>query len=428
MKRLALGSMVATGALLLGGCGLGGGVYDMPLPGGADVGDDPITISADFKDALDLVPQSSVKVDNVAVGRVSDITLNDDGQSAHVELVVNGDVDLPEGTEARLQQTSLLGEKYVALVRPTAASSSGTLSDGDNLGLAKTSQAAEVEQVLGALSLVLNGGGIEKFQKISRELQKISTGRPGQIKEFLAQMKTFVTGLDDRKESITAAIDSLGRLSESLDGDKEKIANALEELSPGMQVIVDQRKDLVAMLSSLDRLSNVTVSTLNAAQDDIVADLQSLEPILAQLAKSGSDLPNSLQMLLTYPFPDSVLGAIKGDYLNVFITTNFRTLPLGCEAIGCVWPQVSGQKPSARMASGVKPPPSLLPTTTSAAPGLDSPTVTVPTAPSSPSSPAAPSDPNPSGPSPSASSGPSTPAAPPSSPDPSDPTSQGGDR
>src|SRR3546814_2339865 len=99
---------------------------------------------------------------------------------------------------------------------------------------------------------------------------------------------------------------------------------SLTELSPGMKVIVDQRAQLTAMLSSLDKLSTVTVSTLDAAQDDIVADFKALAPILEQLAKAGSDLPNSLQMLLTYPFPDSVLGAIKGDYLNVFITTNFR--------------------------------------------------------------------------------------------------------
>ncbi|KQZ75430.1 MCE family protein [Nocardioides sp. Root151] len=424
MKRLALGSLAASSVLLFAGCsGISRGAYDMPLPGGADVGDDPIKISADFEDALDLVPQSSVKVDNVAVGRVSEITLNDDGHSAHVELVVNSDVDLPAGTQARLSQTSLLGEKYVALVRPAASTSgpSGSLSDGDNLGLAATSQAAEVEQVLGALSMVLNGGGIDKFQQISRELQKISTGRPGEIKAFLGQMQTFVTGLDDRKESITAAIDGLARLSETLDGDKEKITNALNELSPGMQVIVDQRKQLVAMLSSLDTLSNVTVETLNAAQDDIVADLQSLEPILAQLAKSGSDLPESLQMLLTYPFPDSVLGAIKGDFLNVFITTNFRTLPAGCDAIGCVWPQVSGTAPATRTSPGLNTnaPPTLLEPTNSPAPGIPTPTMTVPTPSADPTDPS--TDPSPS--SDPSSSDPTTSSDPsPSDPSPSDPT------
>ncbi|MDN5896779.1 MAG: MCE family protein [Nocardioides sp.] len=414
MKRISRPGLAALAGVLtltLSGCGLGGGVYDVPLPGGADIGDDPMTITADFADVLDLVPQSSVKVDSVPVGRVSDIELNDDGQSAHVTLLVNQDADLPAGTVARLQQTSLLGEKYVALLKPTKPVTGEPVSSGTNLGLAKTSQAAEVEQVLGALSLVLNGGGIEKFQKISRELQNVSTGRPEEIKGFLRQMDGFVSGLDTNKEAITDALDGLGKLSKTLRGDKEKISNALQELSPGMQVIVDQRKQLVKMLSSLDRLSKVTVSTLNKAQDDIVADFKLLDPILDQLAKSGSDLPNSLQILLTYPFPDSVLDTIEGDYLNVFITTNFHTLPADCVAMGCAWPQVPGTTTPSSLMRSVDPglvPPTLLPPTDSVSPGIPDETVTVPTDPADPSGDSSPS----SGTSPSGPTGPSGPSGP----------------
>lgn len=408
-RRLAV-AVAAAGLATLSGCGmLSGGVYDTPLPGGADVGSRPMHITADFDDVLDLVPQSSVKVDDVAVGRVDRIRLNPDGRSARVTLLVNRDAQLPAGTVARLEQTSLLGEKYVALVRPSTPQAGRPVGDGTRLGLADTSQAAEVEQVLGSLSMVLNGGGIGQFQEISRELQQVSTGRPEEIKAFLQQMDQFITTLDDRKESITAALDGLNRLSKNLQADQDKIANALDGLSPGMQVLVDQRKELVAMLSSLDRLSTVTVDVLDKSQDDIVADLKALDPILDQLARSGRDLPESLEILLTYPFPDSVLGAIKGDYLNVFVETNFRTLPAGCQAAGCTWPQVedpnypkggsvSGQgkaldpqqllqrqRDAAEGGDGAgaesdEAPPSLLPPTSSPAPGSPRPSMPVPSA------------------------------------------------
>ena len=354
MKRLRLAATLSAATLALGGCGmLSNGVYDTPLPGGADLGSHPITVSADFVDVLDLVPQSSVKVDDVAVGRVSEIRLNADGRSASVELEFNGDVDLPAGTTARLKQTSLLGEKYVALIRPAKPQAGPAVRSGTHLGLTKTSEAAQVEQVLGALSLILNGGEVAKFQDISRELQKISADRPKQIKASLKQMDKFVTVLDDRKGSITTALDGLNQLSKTLNGERGKIVTALDGLSPGMKVLVDQRKQFVSVLSALDRLSTITVDTLNASQDDIVADFKLLYPILDQLAKSGSDLPNSLQILLTYPFPDSVLGAIKGDYLNVFLTTNFTTVPSGCTSTtsgskDCLWPQVAGASAQAK--------------------------------------------------------------------------------
>lgn len=367
--------------LALSGCSLlTKGVYNTALPGGASVGSHPLKLSADFSNALDLVPQSSVKVDDVAVGRVTSITLSKDEKSAHVSFLVNSSVHLPVGTTARIETTSLLGEKYVALQRPTSPTSGQMLVSGDNLGQALTSQAAEVEQVLGALSMVLNGGDIGQFQQISRELQKISTGRTDQIRSALRQIDGFVSVLNSRRGAITSALDGLDGLSKTLDGQRDQIATALDGLSPGLKVLSDQRPQLVAMLSALNRLSTVTVRTLNRSQQDIVTDLKTLNPILTQLARSGANLPNALQILLTYPFPDSVLGAIKGDYLNVFVLTNFRTLPAGCAAIGCSWPQVSPRVIYG--GSGTRGPaaPLLLPPTSSAKPGSPSPTLLLPTA------------------------------------------------
>ncbi len=423
-RRAAIGIAALTSSALIGGCGvLGGGVYDAPLPGGADIGKNPVRITAEFDDVLDLVPQSSVKVDNVAVGRVDDIRLDSDGRTALVDILIRRDVAMPAGTTARLQQTALLGEKYVAMVRPETPQAGAPVTDGTRLAIDETSQAAQVEQVLGALSLVLNGGGIGQFQEISRELQKISTGRPEEIKAFLTEMDTFVTGLDDNKEAITGAIDGLARLSATLDDDKDKIESALDGLSPGMQVIVDQREQLVDMLRSLDRLSDVTVDTLDAAQEDIVADFELLAPILDRLAASGQALPESLEILLTYPFPDSVLGAIKGDYMNVFLETNFRSLPPDCGAIGCFWPQLTTGEPAGGTGQGARrtpttpapddPSPTLLPPTTAPAPGVPSPTVTVPTpGPGVPPT-MAPTSPAPSSPTPEAPPSTTTPSTPP---------------
>lgn len=424
-------ALVATAALTLSGCGLGavsGGVYEAPLPGGADVGEDPITLSAEFSDVLDLVPQSSVKIDNVAVGRVSKIRLTEDGRSARVSLVVRDDVSLPAGTTARLQQTSLLGEKYVALIRPATPVAGSPLGDGAVLGRGDTEAAAQVEEVLGALSMVLNSGGIAQFQEISREMQQISDGRPEEIKAFLTEMDRFVSVLDSRSASITSAIESLNELAVTLEKDKTKISNALEGLSPGMQVLVDQRPQLVAMLEALDKLSKVTISTLDEAQDDIVADLKLLDPILDQLAKAGSDLPYALEILFTYPFPDEVLNALRGDYMNLFMITNFRT-PAGCQSKGCEWLQPavgggSGGSVSSQSGSSDAPP-GLLPSTTSPVPGSSSPSIPGESIlPSAPGSSSSSSDPSQSGSS-SPSSSPSDPSGSPSE-SPTEPSSGSG--
>ena len=65
-RTAVLARALVAGALVLSGCS----VYDVPLPGGADVGKNPITVTVMFRDVLDLVPQSTVKVDDVTVGKV----------------------------------------------------------------------------------------------------------------------------------------------------------------------------------------------------------------------------------------------------------------------------------------------------------------------------------------------------------------------
>ena len=106
-------------ALVLTGCGFD--PYKLPLPGGVDVGSDPITVTAQFRDVLDLVPDSTVKVNDVTVGKITDIRLQ--GYHALVTMQLRNDTELPDNAVASIQQTSLLGEKFVQLAArpPTPA-------------------------------------------------------------------------------------------------------------------------------------------------------------------------------------------------------------------------------------------------------------------------------------------------------------------
>ncbi|MGW6400793.1 MCE family protein [Streptomyces sp. NPDC055134] len=295
-----------------------GGIEDLPLPGGADLGPHPYTITADMKDALSLVPQSAVKVNDVAVGRVTDIRLAS-GRSwaARVTLRINGDVQLPAGTSARLEQSSLLGEKYVQLVAPE--NGTGFLQGGDRIPLSRTGRNTEVEEVFGALSLLLNGGGVNQLKTITTELNSALGGREPEVRSTLRRVNTLVTNLDDHRGDITAALDGVNQLSATLAHRKEDVGTVLTKLSPGLKTLKKQRGSLVTMLRSLDRLKGVAVDTIDAGQADMVADLKAMAPTLKALADAGKDLPDSLQVLLTYPFTDEVLRGVKGDYLNAYL-------------------------------------------------------------------------------------------------------------
>lgn len=305
---------VLLGSLTLGGCS----AYDLPLPGGAGTGGDSYTVTAEFADVLDLVPQSSVKVNQVTVGSVEDIQVT--GWTATVRLRLPRDIVLPDNATAELKQTSLLGEKYVALAAPTDAAPEGRLGEGDRIPLARTSRNPEVEEVLGAMSLLLNGGGVAQLKIIETELNNALRGRTGQVRDVVTQLNTFVGGLDAQRSEIVRAIDSIDRLSGTLAKNQDKIGKALDELPKGLTILADQRRQLTAMLTALRDLGEVGTRVIRGSRADLEANLRAISPILRQLNKAGDDLPKSYQLLLTYPFPNSAQNTIRGDFTNLWVT------------------------------------------------------------------------------------------------------------
>ncbi|MFE9382120.1 MCE family protein [Streptomyces sp. NPDC007025] len=338
--RVGTGVTAAAVAAALGLTLLGGGVdlprftgiEDPPLPGGADLGDHPYEVTAEFGDVLSLVPQSAVKVNDVTVGKVTDISLSGKGWTAEVTMRVNGDVRLPRKPYARIEQSSLLGEKYVQLLAPPEEQEKDTASPSaahpatahgsgrdTRIPLSRTNRNPEVEEVLGALSMLLNGGGVSQLKTITTELNKALDGNEEEVRSVLGRVDKLVGNLDRHKGDITRALDGVNRLSATLAARRKSIGTVLTDVSPGLTTLEDQRGQLMTMLRSLDTLSEVAVDTVDRSKDDIVADLKALAPTLRRLADSGQDLPDSLQVLFTYPFTDEVLRGVKGDYLNVYL-------------------------------------------------------------------------------------------------------------
>lgn len=318
--RLFLGLLL--GSVVLSGCDFD--VYSLPLPGGTDVGDDPIQVTVQFEDVLDLVPKSTVKVNDVSVGQVKSIEL--EGYHASVVLELRNNTKLPENTIAEIRQTSLLGEKFVSLSAPETGAE-GTLTDGEVIPLERTGRNPEVEEVLGALSLILNGGGVAQLKTIAQELNKAVTGREDNVRSVLSQIDTFTGSLDTNKAQIVSAIEALNRLALSAHQQEGNIDEALEELPSALTSIDGQRQDLVRMLQALEQLSGVGVRVIKASKAATIDSLRQLQPVLNQLAASGDNFVKAFNVFLTYPFVDEVVGRDPqvarnlhmGDYTNLSI-------------------------------------------------------------------------------------------------------------
>jgi phospholipid/cholesterol/gamma-HCH transport system substrate-binding protein len=317
-----LGILVAA-ALVLSGCS----IYDVPLPGGPDTGKNPIKVTLMFRDVLDLVPQSTVKVNDVTVGKVTKVQLK--GYVAKVTVALPRKVDLPDNATALIRQTSLLGEKFIDIEQPRNPSSN-KLRNGDVIGLDRTGRNPEVEEVFGALALLLNGGGVGQLKTIATELNNAFGGRESEVRSVLDQIRQFTTTLDQNKSSVVQAIENTNRLAGELRKQDKTIKATLDDVPGALASINRQRDDLVRLLKSLTNLSSVGVKVIQASKASTIDSLQSLAPVLNSFAKAGENLPKAFQVFLTYPFVDAAVGNDPtvarnlhiGDYTNLSVNLN----------------------------------------------------------------------------------------------------------
>jgi phospholipid/cholesterol/gamma-HCH transport system substrate-binding protein len=332
-KRMRLiSALLGVSLLAATGCSFKG-AYSLPLPGGAAHGK-TYHVTAIFPDVQDLTVQAAVRVNDVAVGDVTSITLGTNDLKAHVGMSINQGVHLPRNAVATLEQTTLLGEKFVSLAPPTGVAAEGTLADGDYIDdkTGATSQLPSVEEVFGLLSQVLNGGDLADLQTINVEVSKALAGRETQVRGALTQLNTFVTGLANQKQEIVRALDQLNRFSGALASQDGTIATALTDLGPGLRVLADERAQFTSLLTHLSTFGKVATRIIHASRTETITDLQRLQPVLQHLAAAGTALPRSLEILITFPFPRDSSQASPGDYTNFQASLDLTPIICAAEA------------------------------------------------------------------------------------------------
>lgn len=298
------------------------GVSTLPLPGGVNTGANPYEVKMVFENVLDLVPQSQCRVNDVPVGKVTKIELQN--WHAVVTCRLRGSVDLPANAVAAVSQTSLLGEKFVALSAPQGRTPEGKLVQGAEIPLDRTSRSTEVEEVLSAMSMLVTGGGLEQISTINHELNAALQGHTAQLRDLLSRLDTFVGTLDRQKGQIVNTIDKVDKLSATLARHNKTIADTIDSTGPAVKVLKNQRQDLTKLLVNMDKLGTVATRIINRSQGDTVANLRSLQTILDNTNKASAVLPKVLSGLFTFPFPETVSQALKGDYGNLFVSLDLN--------------------------------------------------------------------------------------------------------
>jgi phospholipid/cholesterol/gamma-HCH transport system substrate-binding protein len=315
LARAAAGIAIAAALAASSGCGWHG-LNTLPLPGTAGGGPGAFTIQAQLPNVTNLQPNSRVRVGDVTVGNVTKVDMQ--GWHALLTMTLDGDVNLPANATVKLGQTSLFGSLHIELAPPTDAPPEGKLHNGSLIPLSAASTYPSTEQTLAAISMVLNGGGVGQIQDITEALSTAFAGRADDLRSLIGQLDTYVGYLNDQKDDIIAAADSLNNLVGQIAAQKPVVDRALKTIPDALAVLNDQRQTIADAVTQLGKFSALAGDSVTQTKSALVAELTDVAPVLKSLADAGPALTKALSVLPTYPFPKETLTKwIRGDYANL---------------------------------------------------------------------------------------------------------------
>ena len=313
-SRLAALAAVPALAVALAGCQLS--LQGLPPPPGGELGGPTFHITAVFADVLNLPQHAKVKLDGATVGQVTTITAKD--FRAYVGIDILRTAQLPPGTTAEIAFTTPLGEDYISLHRPASTTAGSMLGEGATLPPTSTSSAATIEDTLAALSLVLNGGGLDQLRTIVVEVNKALDGRGATVRDLVSRLGSLASALNARSGDIDRALAAMASLSTTLDQQGAVITSSLDSLAPALQVLAGETRDLSSLLVHLGKLSDAGTQVLDQSKSALLSDVRELAPILDALLSVKGQLGPALDDLAR--FESSASRAVPGDYLNLMVT------------------------------------------------------------------------------------------------------------
>ncbi|WP_305792190.1 virulence factor Mce family protein [Mycobacterium sp. DL592] len=292
------------------------GLNSLPLPGTTGNGPGSFEITAEMPDINNIQPNSRVRVGDATVGHITKIELQ--GWHALVTMRLDGGVNMPANSIAKIGLTSILGSQHIELSPPTDEPPQGRLHEGSLIPLSHSAAYPTVEQTLAAVSMVLNGGGLGQVQDITEAFSTAFRGREQDLRSMISELDRFAANFNDQTDDMIAATQSLNKVAGTFAANQPTLDKALKTVPEALAVLNNERGNLVAAADALGRFSQRVVGTVDQSKASLVKELKEIGPVLESLANAGPSMTRALSLILTFPFPNETIEKWqRGDYANM---------------------------------------------------------------------------------------------------------------
>lgn len=244
--------------------------------------------------ATGLYPGTPVRIAGVEIGAIDAIDLS--GDRAELTLRIRAQYELPTDTEGELKSQGLLGDYYVRIYPGTA---DDRLPEGGRIATrAEPGDIGVLTQNLETIS-----DDIAAITKVLREVVE-NRENTDHVESSLANIDALTAELrliaEQNRSDIAAIVDSVRRLTESLEGYTDDIAADVDDEMERLKDLTDHLDDAATDLSSItgkvDRgegtlgaliNDDTTIDSLNDTLDEVNTVVRSFSGLRPQIYYTG---------------------------------------------------------------------------------------------------------------------------------------------
>lgn len=259
----------------------------LPVPGAFEPVD-KYTIGIEFTSVLNLPARAKVDSGGVQVGVLDRVELVGDTAVAYVDM--SGKVKLPQNIRAELRQATILGDIYIALLRPEDPAPE-SLRNGDTIGLRNTVPADNVEDAMRSVSNLVAGGAIGTLQDTVINLNKAFPKDPAELIAMKNKIAGVLHDLAANQDSVEAILTSTENVSNSLAANTGTFDRLVTEGPDKLEGLSGVTLNIIRIIAKARGISEYGAPLINPVMPDLIQMLSYISKFVASVTTADTTIP-----------------------------------------------------------------------------------------------------------------------------------------
>lgn len=254
---------------------------------------DTYTIEAVFKNAAGIINGSEVRLGGARIGKVSSTPkLTPNGDAVSLDITMNKDIHLQQGSEIKIATLNLLGDKYIEITPPKEPTTS-YIDPGDVIYGTSGDDLDKIKENLADIS-TRTIDLMDKLQKTVGEFE-VAT------KEFTVMAKHINEGVlnEQNTKNFSLVMSNVAEASGNLVKASEDIPGAIDDFKDTAENIKEASVDIRSL-----------VGRVNDKITDLEPSIKLVEPTILALKESADGMQSTIKDLKK---GDGILGALLYD-------------------------------------------------------------------------------------------------------------------